>query len=129
MALQAAAVVLGFTAAALVPDAGAHAGHAPAAAPLDTGVLTAVALVLLGLGWTACVIASSAVLASVAEPHVKLPLQGATDALMNYFGAGAAALAGPLLAWGGFQAVNTAGAILLVPAVVTVILAVRAPNP
>ena len=59
---------------------------------------------LLGLGWSACVISSSAVLASVAEPHVKLPLQGATDALMNYFGAGAAALAGPLLAWGGFQA-------------------------
>jgi MFS family permease len=128
MTLQAAAVVLGFAAAALVPDAGAHAGHAPAAT-LDTEVLTAVALVLLGLGWSACVIASSAVLASVAEPHVKLPLQGATDALMNYFGAGAAALAGPLLAWGGFQAVNTAGAILLVPAVVTVILAVRAPNP
>jgi MFS family permease len=126
MALQGAAVVLGFTAAALVPDAGAHAGHAAAAPALDTEVLTAVALVLLGLGWSACVIAASAVLASVAAPHVKLPLQGATDALMNYFGAGAAALAGPLLAWGGFQAVNTAGAVLLVPAVVTVILAVRA---
>jgi MFS family permease len=126
MALQAAAVALGFTAAALVPDAGAHAGHGAAGPALDTEVLTAVALVLLGLGWSACVIASSAVLASVAEPHVKLPLQGATDALMNYFGAGAAALAGPLLAWGGFQAVNTAGAVLLVPAVVTVLLAVRA---
>jgi predicted MFS family arabinose efflux permease len=44
---------------------------------------------------------------------------------MNYFGAGAAALAGPLLAWGGFQAVNTAGAVLLLPAVVAVILAAR----
>jgi MFS family permease len=133
MVLQGAAVVLGFTAAALVPEpgahAGAHAGHSTAAPVLDTEVLTAVALVLLGLGWSACVIASSAVLASVAEPHVKLPLQGATDALMNYFGAGSAALAGPLLAWGGFQAVNTAGAILLVPAVVTVILAVRAARP
>ncbi|MDR7383115.1 MFS transporter [Promicromonospora iranensis] len=130
MVLQGAAVVLGFTAAALVPEsgtaAGAHAGHGGAGPALDTEVLTAVALVLLGLGWSACVIASSAVLASVAEPHVKLPLQGATDALMNYFGAGSAALAGPLLAWGGFQAVNTAGAILLVPAVVTVVLAVRA---
>ncbi|MFI2361669.1 MFS transporter [Promicromonospora sp. NPDC019610] len=126
--LQAAAVALGFTAAALAtdvaPDAGAHAGHAAAPA-LDAEVLTAVALVLLGLGWSACLIASSAVLASVAEPHVKLPLQGATDALMNYFGAASAALAGPLLAWGGFEAVNTAGAVLLAPAVVTVILAVR----
>lgn len=131
MALQGAAVALGFTAAALVPPAGAHGahgGHGAVSPVLDTEVLTAVALVLLGLGWSACVIASSAVLASVAEPHVKLPLQGATDALMNYFGAGSAALAGPLLAWGGFQAVNTAGAILLVPAVVAVILAVRAPR-
>ena len=45
---------------------------------------------------------------------------------MNYFGAVSAALAGPLLAWGGFEAVNTAGAVLLAPAVVTVVLAVRA---
>jgi MFS family permease len=129
MVLQGAAVALGFTAAALTPDAGVHAGHGATGPAINTEVLTAVALVLLGLGWSACVIASSAVLASVAEPHVKLPLQGATDALMNYFGAGSAALAGPLLAWGGFQAVNTAGAILLVPAVVTVILAARAPKP
>lgn len=125
MALQGAAVVVGFTAAAL-PDTAPHAGHGAAAPAVDTEVLTATALVLLGLGWSACVIASSAVLASVAEPHVKLPLQGATDALMNYCGAGAAALAGPLLAWGGFEAVNTAGAVLLLPAVVTVILAARA---
>jgi MFS family permease len=136
LVLQGAAVALGFTAAALVPASGGHGGngghgggHGAASPVLDTEVLTAVALVLLGLGWSACVIASSAVLASVAEPHVKLPLQGATDALMNYFGAGSAALAGPLLAWGGFQAVNTAGAVLLVPAVVTVILAVRAATP
>ena len=133
LVLQGMAVVLGFMAAAMVPDAGehagAHAGHRAAAPALDTEVLTAVALVLLGLGWSACLIASSAVLASVAEPHVKLPLQGATDALMNYFGAGAAALAGPLLAWGGFQAVNTAGAILLIPAVVTIVLALRARTP
>lgn len=128
MVLQAAAVVLGFAAAAMVPASGAHAGHDAPSPSVDSEVLTAVALVLLGLGWSACVIASSAVLASVAEPQVKLPLQGATDALMNYFGAGAAALAGPLLAWGGFQAVNTAGAVLLVPAVVMVVLAVRAPR-
>jgi MFS family permease len=126
MVLQGAAVALGFTAAAMTPDVGAHAGHDVTGQTVNTEVLTAAALVLLGLGWSACVIASSAVLASVAEPQVKLPLQGATDALMNYFGAGSAALAGPLLAWGGFEAVNTAGAILLAPAVVTVILAARA---
>ncbi|GAA2237857.1 MFS transporter [Promicromonospora sukumoe] len=131
MALQGAAVALGFLAASLasVPDGGHGAGHGGAGPALDAEVLTAVALVLLGLGWSACLIASSAVLASVAEPQVKLPLQGATDALMNYFGAASAALAGPLLAWGGFEAVNTAGAVLLAPAVVALVLAVRAARP
>ena len=37
---------------------------------------------------------------------------------MSFGGAGAAALAGPILAFGGFQAVNIAGALLLIPALV-----------
>ncbi|SEE98747.1 MFS transporter [Ruania alba] len=88
------------------------------------GVLTAVALTVLGLGWSGCVIAASALLAST-EEHVRVPLQGATDAGMNVAGAVAAALAGTILAWGGFTAVNLAGAVLLVPAVVLLLPAVR----
>ncbi|WP_159619735.1 MFS transporter [Ruania rhizosphaerae] len=89
------------------------------------GVLTAVALTVLGVGWSACVIGASALLAAT-EGHVRLPLQGATDAGMNAAGALAAALAGPILAWGGFTAVNVAGAVLLVPAVVVLVAALRA---
>lgn len=112
LAVQAAAVAVGFVAAVLP-------GGGPAAVPEPVaGVVTAAALVLLGLGWSATVIATSALLAGVGDARVRVPLQGACDALMNYAGAGAAALAGPLLAFGGFQAVNVAGAILLVPAVV-----------
>ncbi|MCF4120622.1 MFS transporter [Antribacter sp. KLBMP9083] len=112
LTLQASAVAVGLVAARA---AAAHGGH-------GTESVTAIALVLLGLGWSACVISASAVLAAVPDDRRRLPLQGATDALMNYAGAAAAAVAGPLLAWGGFQAVNVAGAVLLVPAVVTVLL-------
>ncbi|MDO5734892.1 MAG: MFS transporter [Propionibacteriaceae bacterium] len=80
--------------------------------------LTMVALVLLGLGWSAAVIAGSALVTALAPSHVRVPLQGATDAGMNYAGAAAAALAGPILAFGGFEAVNITAAVILLPAVV-----------
>lgn len=98
-------------------------------AGLGTGdsVLTAVALTVLGLGWSACVIAGSAHLVSVTPAHVRLPLQGVTDAGMNYAGAAAAAVAGPVLAWGGFPAINVVAAVLLVPAALAGLAAVRRP--
>jgi predicted MFS family arabinose efflux permease len=123
------ALALGATAALAdgASDAGAAAGHAAhGAAGVPTEVLTAVALLVLGLGWSASVIGASALLASVVEPHVRVPLQGVADATMNYAGAAAAAVAGPVLAWGGFAAVNGVAAVVLVPAVVMLALARRA---
>ncbi|OPG12191.1 MFS transporter [Microbispora sp. GKU 823] len=105
MLMLAAAVVLGFVAAS------ASEGSA----------LTALALIVLGVGWSASMISASALLAGTAADHVRVPLQGATDAGMNYAGAAAAALAGPILAAGGFRAVNVAAAIILVPAVATAV--------
>lgn len=90
--------------------------------------LTALALFVLGLGWSASLISASALLAGVASERVRVPLQGATDAGMNYAGAAAAALAGPVLALGGFRAVNLAAAVLLVPAVVLLVGALRRPE-
>ena len=75
--------------------------------------VTMSALVLLGLGWSASLIASSAMLAGVDSGSVRVPLQGATDALMNYAGAGAAAVAGPVLALDGFRGVNLVALVLL----------------
>lgn len=85
--------------------------------------MTAIALVALGLGWSACLISASARVTSLAPDPVRLPLQGATDAGMNFAGAGAAALAGPVLAWGGFEAINALGFILLAPAIIVGLLA------
>lgn len=109
IALQLCAAVLGFL-----------------AARLDGSVaLTAAALVILGLGWSVSVISASTILAKVGADEHRLPLQGATDAGMNYAGAVAAAVAGPLLAGGGFLLVNTVAAALLVPAVLCAVPAVR----
>jgi MFS family permease len=91
--------------------------------------VTMTALVLLGLGWSASLIASSAMLAGVDSGSVRVPLQGATDALMNYAGAAAAAVAGPVLALDGFRGVNLVASALLVPAVVLAAVAVRRRGP
>jgi MFS family permease len=128
--LLAVALALGATAAladGAASDGGTaavHAAHAGTGVP--TEVLTAVALLVLGLGWSASVIGASALLVSVVEPHVRVPLQGVADATMNYAGAAAAAVAGPVLAWGGFAAVNGVAAVVLVPAVVMLVLARQA---
>lgn len=90
--------------------------------------MTALALVVLGLGWSASLISASTLLAGVSSDEVRVPLQGATDAGMNYAGAAVAALAGPILAAGGFRAVNLAAALLLVPAVILAASALRASN-
>ncbi|MEE6274124.1 MFS transporter [Georgenia sp. MJ206] len=106
------AVVLGFAAAST---------HAH-------GSLTAVALTVLGLGWSATTISASALITSTSTDAVRVPLQGVTDAGMNYAGASAAALAGPVLAAGGFQAVNVAGALILVPVIVLLVGLLRRPE-
>ena len=71
-------------------------------------------------------ISASALLTTVTPDRIRVPLQGATDAGMNYAGAAAAALAGSILAWGGFQAVNAAAAIILAPVVLLIVAALRA---
>ncbi len=85
--------------------------------------LTMLALALLGLGWSAAVISASALVTARAPEHVRVGLQGATDAGMNYAGAGAAAAAGPILAFGGFEALNITAAFLLLPATVLLVRA------
>lgn len=75
------------------------------------------ALTLLGLGWSACLIGGSSLLNQSAPDHLRVPLQGANDMMMNFGAAGMAALAGPVLAVGGFFWVNMmALAVLLVMA-------------
>lgn len=77
---------------------------------------TVAALFVLGLGWSFTTISGSALLAGVDSGAVRVPLQGATDALMNYAGAAAALLGGPLIAWIGFGGLAVTAAALIVPA-------------
>lgn len=89
--------------------------------------LTSAALILLGLGWSASIIAASALLAGVDSGEVRVPLQGASDALMNYVGAGAALLGGPVMAGLGYGGLNIGAGLLLVPAVLAGFAALRVP--
>lgn len=89
------------------------------------GAWTPVALAVLGIGWSASVISASTLLAATPDPRIRVPLQGVTDAGMNYAGAAAAALAGPILALGGFHAVNAAALVILALAAVLVVLSLR----
>lgn len=78
--------------------------------------LVTVALVLLGLGWSAATISGSVLLAGVDSGEIRVPLQGATDAMMNYGGAAAALIGGPLLAVLGFGGLAVVAGALIVPA-------------
>ncbi|NLT29209.1 MAG: MFS transporter, partial [Propionibacterium sp.] len=88
------------------------------AGPTGNMTLTTVALVALGLGWSMALIASSALFAGVDSGEVRVPLQGATDALMSYSGAAAAVLGGPLIALIGYAGLNLVSMAVLVPATV-----------
>lgn len=56
-----------------------------------------VALILLGLGWSASVLAASALVAEAVEAHERAPLQGVSDLSMNTAGAIGGAIAGPAM--------------------------------
>lgn len=86
-----------------------------------------VALVLLGLGWSACFIAGSTLLSSSVPEAQRVPVQGLSDACMNVGAAVFAAVAGPLLAVGGFALINTvAFGILGLGILVAIVTARRA---
>ncbi|MRG59707.1 MFS transporter [Agromyces sp. CFH 90414] len=86
-------------------------------APAEDPVLVPLALGLLGLGWSAGLIGGSALLTTSVDASLRVPLQGASDASMNFAAAIAAAASGVVLELGGFQAVNVVAALVLLPLV------------
>lgn len=72
-------------------------------------------LFLLGLGWSASLIAGSSLLNQSIDTETRIPLQGAVDSLMNIGAAILASLAGSVLVAGGFLAVNAMSACVLIP--------------
>jgi len=80
-------------------------------------------LVLLGLGWSAGLIAGSTLLAESVPDETRPGVQGTSDLLMNLVGAFGAAASGVVMALLGFGGLNAVAAVIVLPVLV---LAVRA---
>ncbi|MET1155962.1 MFS transporter [Arthrobacter sp.] len=76
--------------------------------------LVGAGLMLLGLGWSASVIAGSTLLAESVPESGRVPAQGLSDTLMGAAGALGAAFSGPVLAALGFAGLNAAAAVVAV---------------
>ncbi|WP_144433762.1 MFS transporter [Aeromicrobium erythreum] len=92
----------------------------------DSQVQITVGLVLLGLGWSAAVIAGAALLTASTPPDVRPLVQGLGDLTMNLSGAAGGLLAGVLVAWQGFGTLNAVAGTLVVPVVLLVVAGRRA---
>jgi len=95
-----------------------------ALAPDDAHSLTGLALVLLGLGWSACLVAGSTLLSRSVPADIRTSAQGLSDLMMGVFASVAGIAAGPVLASLGFHWLAVLCGLLLVPVAV---LAVATP--
>ncbi|AXT84501.1 MFS transporter [Aeromicrobium sp. A1-2] len=80
-----------------------------------------VGLVLLGIGWSASVIAGAAKLTASLEPEHRPVVQGFSDLVMNLAGALGGLLAGIVVAISGFGTLNAAAAVLTLPVIALVL--------
>lgn len=77
--------------------------------------LLGVGLVLIGLGWSAGLVAASALLVAAVPPEDRARAQGSADVSMNMAGAIGGLLAGGLMAVGSFTVLGVLVAAVLVP--------------
>jgi len=91
----------------------------------DATAMTA-GLILLGLGWSASVVAGSALIAEAVGVHDRSALQGFSDLSMNAAGALGGALAGPVLILVGYSGLGLAAMALVAVIVVWSLLRRRA---
>jgi MFS family permease len=102
MAILAGALVLGAAA-----DEGSH------------GTI-AIAMLLLGLGWSSALVAGSTLLSEAVPPRMRTSVQGTSDLVMGLAGASAGALAGPVLQAGGYPVLSAGAGVLLIPVLVLI---------
>ena len=86
-------------------------------------------LTLLGVGWSACVVAGSTMLSESVGAGVRTSVQGLSDLVMGLSAAGAGALAGPVLDGAGYSWLTVAAATLLVPVLILTAVPRRAAMP
>ncbi|TDE14034.1 MFS transporter [Jiangella asiatica] len=99
--------------AAVILSGTTNEGHSPA--------LTA-GLFLLGLGWSACMVAGSTLLTDAVAPDDRPAVQGASDLFMGLAAAGGGALAGVVVGSYGYGVLNAAAAVLLVAPAATMLV-------
>jgi len=107
--------VLVFGAAAVTGASAGPAAHAQ----------VAVALTLLGIGWSCTMVAGSALLSASVPAAVRTQVQGAGDLVVGVTAAAAGALAGPVLELAGYAWLNAAALLVLVPVVSAAVVARR----
>lgn len=93
--------------------------------------VTMTGLLLLGLGWSCAMVAGSSLLAESVPAAERPRVQGASDLLMNLFGAAGGAVAGSVLDVAGYGGLNAAAGLIVLPvfAVVAGYAAGRARRP
>lgn len=79
--------------------------------------LVAAGMVLLGLGWSAVLVAGSTLLSESVPAESRTSVQGASDLVMGLAGAAAGALGGPVLQIGGYAVLAGCAGLLLLPVV------------
>lgn len=123
--MYAASPVMGWLSDWLGRTAAVGVGLATLALALGVGAVAdasqhgvvAVALTLLGLGWSACLVAGSTLLSESVPDRVRTSVQGASDLAMGLAAALAGALAGPVLDAWGYAVLTVSAGALLVPVV------------
>ncbi len=88
------------------------------------GTMT-VSLIFLGLGWSASVVAGSALVSEAVDVEDRSSLQGFSDLSMNAAGALGGALAGPTLALAGYSGLGLAAMVLVAVVVIWSITRLR----
>ncbi len=91
----------------------------------DSEVRITIGLTLLGIGWSASVIAGAAMLSASLAVEDRLVVQGFSDLAMNLAGAAGGLAAGGIVALSGFGTLNAAAAVLTVPIVAMVLSGAR----
>lgn len=84
-----------------------------------------VGLCLLGLGWSASVIAGASLVATSTEGEIRPLVQGLSDLSMHIAGATGGLAAGIVVATLGYGALNAAAGVLTVPLIVAVVVAMQ----
>ncbi|WP_345382891.1 MFS transporter [Pseudonocardia yuanmonensis] len=107
----------------------AVAGGTATAAAHGTSVPLAGALALLGLGWSAALVAGSSLVTEAAPPEQRPAVQGVVDAIMSLSGAAGGVAAGLILTVTSYAALGGTVAVLTLPVLVLVVAVARNARP